>query len=78
MSVKPESGNFRLLIRNLRTMDQVPKVEHERLKAIEAAAKALVANIYGAGPFGIPVVDRADLATLKKALKPARGMSTHA
>ncbi|MBN9618075.1 MAG: hypothetical protein BGO25_05605 [Acidobacteriales bacterium 59-55] len=72
MSVKPESGSFRLLVHNLRTMDQVPKVEHERLNAIEVAAKALVANIYRAGAFGIPTVDPADLAALKKALKPLR------
>jgi hypothetical protein len=53
-------------------MDQVSKAEHERLKAIEMAAKNLVANIYSAGALGIPTVDPADLAALKKALKPLR------
>jgi hypothetical protein len=49
-------------------MDQILKTEHQRLLAIEDAARRLVGNIYTAGPFGIPTVDPSDLAALKRSL----------
>jgi hypothetical protein len=68
MTVKPGTGNMRLLIRNLRTQTQVPNGELARLNAIEKAARELIDSEYQR-TFGPPLYDVANIGKLKRALK---------
>jgi hypothetical protein len=69
MAAKAGTGSMRMLVRNLVTMDQITKVEHRRLLAIESAAKAVSKNIYETGRFGLPTLDPFDLRNLRRALE---------